>query len=123
MSAKSSLRPHSVSDSLRDLPMPSEYVYLVQEREFTKSGRPLYLLTSVYDDAPGRSRAYPYASRVVAKMLCHSQCHSDSVVEMAEKVFSQMFEKRVYIGIEYYMGSYKEMIGTLASVIAETDDV
>jgi hypothetical protein len=121
-SGRSSATP-SVSGPRHTSAMPSEYVYLVQEREFTKSGRPLYLLKSVYDDAPGQARAYPHAPRVVAKILCNSQVHSDSVVETAKKQFDGVFEKRMYIGVEYYMGSYREMVGALASVVAETDDV
>jgi hypothetical protein len=123
MSANPSLQTYSTSDPFRDSPMPAKYVYLVQEREFTKSGRPLYLLKSAYDDTPGMSRDYPYDSRVVAKILCHSQRHSDSVVEIAEKQFSKMFQTRVYIGIEYYMGSYREMVHMLTSAVSETDDV
>ena len=99
------------------------YVYLVQEREFTKSGRPLYLLKSTYDDVSVRLRAYPHSSRVVAKILCDSECHSDSVVRIAEHRFNGMFEKRTYSGVEYYIGSYREMVSALALVIAEADDV
>ena len=85
---------------------PLEYVYIIQEREFVKEGRPLYKIGRTEQEPNKRYVAYPKDSALII-ILSVPNCQE------AEKAIKSLFKKKFRqdrtIGVEYFEGDVEEM--------------
>ena len=85
---------------------PIEYVYIIQEREFVKEGRPLYKIGRTKQEPNKRYVSYPKDS-VLFMMLSVPNCQN---AERAIKsIFKKKFKQDRSIGVEYFEGNIEEM--------------
>jgi hypothetical protein len=85
---------------------PIEYVYIIQEREFVKEGRPLYKIGRTRQEPNKRYVSYPKDS-ILFMMLSVPNCQN------AERAIKSLFKKKFKqdrsIGVEYFEGNVEEM--------------
>ena len=105
----SSTRVDDPEDSLVDDDVeekPIEYVYIIQEREFIKEGRPLYKIGRTRQEPNKRCTSYPKGSSL-HMMMSVPNCQE------AEKAIKTLFKKKYKndssIGVEYFEGNVEEM--------------
>lgn len=83
-----------------------EYVYIIQEREFVKEGRPLYKIGRTRQEPNKRHVSYPKDSALFM-MLSVPNCQN------AERAIKSLFKKKFKqdrsIGVEYFEGNVEEM--------------
>ncbi len=84
-----------------------EYVYLLQEREFIKTGEPIYKVGMTKQEGLMRFKSYPKGSRLLIHICCTD---SRTVEREIIKLFCEKFKQRLDIGFEYFEGDYKSMI-------------
>lgn len=87
--------------------MTTQYIYLLQEREFIKTQEPIYKLGMTTKENYGRFNQYPKGSILLFQIICND-CRM--VEKSLLKVFKEHFIPRKDIGTEYFEGDYKEMI-------------
>ena len=88
--------------------MNENYCYLIQLREFIKSGEQIYKIGKTSNGPTRRLSSYPKNSVVFA----NEKVNNCNVVEKnIIKCFDKMFTKRIDIGTEYYEGDI-DMIKT-----------
>ena len=94
----------SISETIESNPL--EYVYIIQEREFVKEGRPLYKIGRTRQEPNKRHISYPKDS-ILFMMLSVPNCQN------AERAIKSLFKKKFKqdrsIGVEYFEGNIEEM--------------
>lgn len=87
-----------------------EFVYLLQEREFIKTGENIFKIGMTTQSGLARFKQYPKGS----KLLLHVLCHGSRLVESVAIIkFKQMFKQRRDIGTEYFEGDPYQMMTEL----------
>lgn len=87
--------------------MMSQYIYLLQEREFIKTREHIYKVGMTKKENHERFNQYPKGSLLLFQMICNN-C---KIIEThVVKLFKQTFKQRKDIGNEYFEGDYKNMI-------------
>jgi len=90
-----------------------EYVYLLQEREFIKTGENIYKIGMTKQLGLKRFSSYPKGSA----LLFHIACNNSRQVELQIiSDFIKRFKQRKDIGTEYFEGSYVEMIKAIYEI-------
>lgn len=84
-----------------------EYVYLLQEREFIKTGEPIYKVGMTKQEGLKRFKSYPKGSRLLIHICC---ADSRSIEREIIKLFCEKFKQRLDIGFEYFEGDCAAMI-------------
>jgi hypothetical protein len=93
----------------------NNYVYLLIEREFIKSGENVYKIGLTKQKELMRFSQYPKGS----DLLLHSMCNNCRVTEKEiMKQFKQHFIQRNDYGTEYFEGNYKHMVYLIHTIIA-----
>lgn len=94
--------------------MSSQYIYLLQEREFIKTNETIYKIGMTVQENLKRFASYPKGSKLLFQMIC-----SDCKVAERDiiKKFKEQFTLRDDIGSEYFHGDYSAMIGVIYGVI------
>jgi hypothetical protein len=84
-----------------------EYIYLLQEREFSESNKLIYKLGKSKQENIARFRQYPKGSVLLFQKIC-KDC--DSKENILKEKFKEKYIQHTEIGIEYFEGDYNEMI-------------
>jgi len=92
----------------------TEYIYIIQEREFVNSNTPVYKIGKTKQPNFERFKSYPKNSVMLAQICC-KDCNSceRNVISF----FDNKYKKRSDIGREYYEGDYRDMICDINSII------
>ena len=89
------------------------YIYLLQEREFTKTYESIYKIGKTHQKNLIRYKKYPKGSLLLYQIMC-TDC--DAIERILLEKFKQKYIQRLDIGLEYFEGSYKQMIDDISSV-------
>jgi hypothetical protein len=93
--------------------MNLQYVYLIQEREFVQSGKPVFKIGKTKQPNFSRFKQYPKGS----VMIHHSTCFNcDECENEIIKLFKTKFQQRTDIGTEYFEGDYKVMLCDICDI-------
>jgi hypothetical protein len=97
----------------------SEYVYLLQEREFIKTKEDVYKVGMTKKENHERFNQYPKCSKLLFQMICNNCKNMEKVVV---KRFKETFKQRKDYGNEYFEGDYKNMIDIIYYTIKNEND-
>jgi len=86
------------------------YIYLLQEREFVKSNKPIYKLGKSKQENVSRIRQYPKGSVLYYQTIC---IDCDSKETELIRLFNEKYTKHPEIGNEYFEGDYNEMLNDI----------
>ena len=98
----------------------TNYIYLLQEREFIKTNEKIYKVGMTQKENFERFNQYPKGSVLLFQIICHD-CKSMEVQVI--KQFKEKFIKRKDIGSEYFEGNYKSMIDIIYSTVKEEEQM
>jgi hypothetical protein len=85
----------------------SNYVYLLQEREFIKTKESIYKIGMTTKTDLSRIKSYPKGSILLFYSICNNcKTMENGLIEL----FKSNFIHRKDIGSEYFEGNYKDMI-------------
>lgn len=87
-----------------------EYIYLLREREFIKTGEPVYKLGKTKQPNLARFSRYPKGSEILLQTAC-TDC--DTAEKELLRLYKNKFTQRSDIGSEYFAGDPREMIGMI----------
>jgi hypothetical protein len=85
----------------------SQYIYLLQEREFIKTKEHIYKVGMTKKENYERFNQYPKGSVLLFQMICNNCKNMEKLVLTK---FKETFKQRKDIGNEYFEGEYKVMI-------------
>ena len=84
----------------------TDYIYLLQEREFITTNQNVYKLGKTQQKNLQRFKQYPKGSKLIIQLECEN-------CDINEKnliiIFKQKFIQRIDIGTEYFEGDKYEM--------------
>lgn len=100
--------------------MSSQYVYLLQEREFIKTKESIYKIGKTRQENNARFKTYPKGSVLKLQSVC-SNC--DLCEKIIYGVFKKKYIQRKDIGNEYFEGDCISMIRDINSIVANNFDV
>jgi hypothetical protein len=92
----------------------TNYIYLLQEREFIKTNEKIYKVGMTQKENFERFNQYPKGSVLLFQIICHD-CKNMEVQVI--KQFKEKFITRKDIGSEYFEGNYKSMIDIIYSTV------
>ena len=92
----------------------SNYIYLLQEREFIKTGDNIYKIGRTKKENCKRFNQYPNGSILLFQIIC-MDCESSE--KHIISLFKEKFEQQKEIGNEYFRGNYKKMIDIIYNYI------
>jgi len=105
---------------LHDITSSTNYIYLLQEREFLKTGELIYKVGRTTKPNYQRFNQYPNGSVLLFQMICMDCVKNEmSIIEK----FKEKFINRPDIGREYFEGDYNDMIDIIYSNIKSNDSV
>lgn len=96
--------------------MMSQYIYLLQEREFIKTKEHVYKVGMTKKENHKRFNQYPKSSVLLFQMICNNCKNMEKLVL---KKFKETFKQRKDIGNEYFEGEYKVMIDIIYLTIKD----
>lgn len=94
--------------------MTSQYIYLLQEREFIKTKEQIYKIGMTRKENHERFNQYPKGSVLLFQMIC---INSKSIESLIIKIFKEQFKQRKDIGNEYFEGDFNKMTDIIYSNI------
>ena len=97
----------------------SEYIYLLQEREFIKTNEPIYKIGKSKQENLKRICNYPNGTKLLFQIICE-KC--DFIERELINIFKNKYELQRNIGNEYFKGDYKEMIDDIYKYISNNHD-
>jgi hypothetical protein len=97
----------------------TNYVYLLQEREFIKTNEKIYKVGMTQKENFERFNQYPKGSILLFQIICHD-CKNMEVQVI--KQFKEKFIQRKDIGSEYFEGNYKSMIDIIYSTVKSEEE-
>lgn len=92
----------------------SEYVYILQVREFIKSEEPIYKIGKTKQNNLCRFYNYPKNSVLIMQSLC---IDCDNAEKQIISLFNTKYKKRKDIGNEYYEGNFITMMSDIYKII------
>ena len=91
-----------------------QYIYLLQEREFVKTGELIYKIGRTKKEHYTRFNQYPNGSILLLHIKCDDcDCNEKDII----KLFKTKYKHRKEIGNEYFEGDSKEMIKDIFNVV------
>lgn len=99
--------------------MMSQYIYLLQEREFIKTKEHVYKVGMTKKENHERFKQYPKGSVLLFQIICNNCKNMEKLVL---KKFKETFKQRKDIGNEYFEGEYKSMIDIIYLTIKDDND-
>ncbi len=87
--------------------MSSQYIYLLQEREFIKTKENVYKVGMTEKENHKRFNQYPKGSILLFQIICKNCKNMEKNII---KQFKEKFKQRKDFGNEYFEGEYKNMI-------------
>lgn len=105
-----------------DKNMITNYIYLLQEREFIKTNENIYKVGRTKKENYIRFNQYPNGSVLLFQMICN-KC--ENIENQIIKIFKNNFKQIKYAGNEYFEGDYQKMIDIIYSSIKNenNDDI
>ena len=100
--------------------MMTQYIYLLQEREFIKTKEYVYKVGMTKKENHERFNQYPKGSVLLFQMICNNCKNMEKLVL---KKFKETFKQRKDIGNEYFEGEYKDMIDIIYLTIKNNNSV
>jgi hypothetical protein len=98
----------------------NHFVYMIQEREFLKSGESVYKIGKTTQQPNSRLAGYPKGSRVIYYLdVSFSGCHYMEKQLIQE--FDRLYIQRADIGRESYEGDLEKMKATFLRIVTATD--
>ena len=103
---------YKTCDNVKEITIPKkqkplhQFVYLLQEREFTKSGENIYKIGKTTRPSE-RIKGYPKGSILFLNLPCEN---CDEMEKLLIKTFDEQFINRPDVGREYYQGDMDIMI-------------
>jgi hypothetical protein len=85
----------------------SEYIYLLQEREFITTKQNIYKLGKTKQENLQRFKQYPKGSKLILQQVCYD---CDMLETQLIREFKNKYIHRRDIGNEYFEGDYNEMV-------------
>ena len=98
----------------------TNYIYLLQEREFIKSKENIYKVGMTQKENHKRFNQYPKGSVLLFQMICNN---CKNIEKQIIKLFKEQFNHRKDIGSEYFEGEYKSMIKLIYLTITDEEHV
>lgn len=101
--------------------MQTNYIYLLQEREFIRTNEKVYKIGQTTQLNNKRLKQYPNGSVLLFQIIC-KDCKN------LEKIILRTFNKNSYIiqrkeyGNEYFQGDYKKMIDIIYKIFLEEEN-
>lgn len=92
----------------------TQYVYLIQEREFINSNQPIYKIGKTKQINNLRFNSYPKGSRLLSQLCC-KDC--DETERQIISLFDKKYKRHIEIGREFYEGEYRNMILDIIDII------
>jgi T5orf172 domain len=96
--------------------MTTNYIYLLQEREFIKTKENVYKIGRTKQENHKRFQQYPKSSILLFQMIC-DDCNN--IEKRVIEQFKEKFNQRKDIGYEYFEGDYKVMINMIYLIISK----
>ena len=100
--------------------MMTNYIYLLQEREFIKTNENIYKVGMTKKENHIRFNQYPKNSVLLFQMICNN---CKNIEKQIIKLFKEKFNHRKDIGTEYFEGEYKTMIDIIYLTIKDEEDI
>jgi len=97
----------------------SQYIYLLQTREFINSNLPVYKVGKTKQINNLRFNSYPKGSKLLSQLCC-KDC--DECEKQILSLFDKKYKKRTDFGNEYYEGNYKDMKRDIFDIIEAEND-
>ena len=98
----------------------SQYIYLLQEREFVKTGELIYKIGKTKKDQYTRFNQYPNGSILLLHIKCDNcDCNEKDII----KLFKTKYKHKKEIGNEYFEGNYKEMMKDIFDIVIKISKV
>jgi hypothetical protein len=94
----------------------TQYIYLVQEREFTKTGEPIYKIGKTKQENLTRFKQYSKGSRMLCQIIS-KDCDEDERILLSK--FRESYIPRKDVGSEYFEGDYEKMIQDIYETICK----
>lgn len=94
--------------------MKLQYVYLIQLREFIKSGEKIYKIGRTNQENFKRFYQYPKGSQILFQMICNNSEKSEKEIIIN---FKTKYIFRKDIGNEYFEGNFINMIDDIYKII------
>jgi len=92
----------------------SQYIYLLQEREFVKTGELIYKIGKTKKDQYTRFNQYPKGSILLLHIKCNDcDCNEKDII----KLFKTKYKHKKEIGNEYFEGNYIEMMKDIFDIV------
>ena len=91
-----------------------QYVYLLKEREFVKTGEDVYKFGKTKKPNVIRFLKYPKGSLLLMQIDCNN---CDATEDEMKKVFGKKYKQRTDIGKEYFEGNYVEMMYDICDIV------
>jgi hypothetical protein len=98
----------------------TQYIYLLQEREFIKTKEYVYKVGMTKKENHKRFNKYPKSSVLLFQMICDN---CNKMEKLVLKKFKETFKPRKDIGNEYFEGDYKDMIDIIYLTIKNNNSV
>jgi len=92
------------------------YIYLLQEREFIKTGEHIFKIGKSKQINNKRFNSYPKGSILLFQIICDN---CDSMENELIKLFDNTFVKCKNVGNEYFQGNYHEMIKCIFNFVTD----
>ena len=105
---------------MSDTIIMTQYIYLLQEREFIKTKECVYKVGMTKKENHERFNQYPKGSVLLFQMICNNCKNMEKLVL---KKFKETFKQRKDIGNEYFEGEYKDMIDIIYLTIKNNNSV
>ena len=96
----------------------SEYIYLLQEREFIKLNENIYKIGRTSKNNLTRFNQYPKGSDLKIQLKCDNSIYIERELI---KIFNDKYIKRKDIGNEYFEGNYKSMMIDIIDFIKDNE--
>ena len=96
--------------------METQYIYLLQEREFIKTKENIFKIGKTKQNNNDRIRQYPKGSILLFQMIC-SNC--DNIERVLIKIFKENYKHCKEIGNEYFQGDSNDMIKNIFEIIKD----
>jgi len=94
--------------------MKIQYIYLIQLREFLKSGEPIFKIGRTKQENFKRFYQYPKGSKILFQMIC------DDSNKLEKEIIIILKNKYIFrkdIGNEYFEGNFINMIDDIYKII------
>jgi hypothetical protein len=98
--------------------MMTNYIYLLQEREFIKTKENVYKIGMTKKENCKRFNQYPKGSILLFQIICNN---CKNIETQIIELFKEKYIQRRDIGSEYFEGSYKNMIEFMYQYVKNED--